>query len=232
MKQTLWLGALLIVPLAAALFWLGGSEDRSRKVASRTSTDSTDDLALPERLNAAKSEALPAPLSKGDGRDAPPQDRVEVDAPPEIPEDEMDDESDFAERDRRIRFPVILAIRGNHPTSEARREAMLDALRQSGVSDEIWTRQSTAVFDEWTRELSTEIGHQMNRASAQCYQAGCEVELSFPDRASYERAADEFRSLQEDNATHGGRVQTPAVESDNGQIRASWIMLRPDSSES
>lgn len=232
MKQTLWLGSLLVVPLAAALLWLGGSDDRSRKVASRSSVVSIDDRALPERLDVAKREARPDLLSRGDVRHAAPQDEMEVESPPEIPEDEMDDESDLIEKDRRIRLPVILAIRGNHTSSEARREAMLDALRNSGPSDEPWTRKSTAVFGDWTGGISSDVGLHADFTNPQCYQAGCEVELSFPDRASYDRAAEKFRSFQEDNATHGGRVQTPPVEGDDGQMRASWIMLRPDRSES
>lgn len=232
MKQTVWLGSLLVVPLAASLLWLGSSDERPRKTESRPSVDSTDEQVFPERQELTKSEAPSAPRLGGDVGDEPRHDVVQVATPPEIPNDETDEESDPVERARRIRLPVILAIRGNHPTPEARREAMLKALRNSGPSDEAWTMQSTAVFDDWTGGISGDVGLRPDFTSAQCYQAGCEVELSFPDRASYEQASKEFRSLREAGTTHGGRVQTPAYEDDNGQIRASWIMLRPDASRS
>ena len=232
MKQTVWLGSLLIVPLGAALIWLGSSDERSGKARSRPSAESIDERAFPEHQALAKSETPSVPLMRDNVRDTPRQDVAEVETPPEVPEDEMDDENDPVERARRIRLPVILAIRGNHSTPEARREAMLEALRDSGPSDEAWTRQSTAVFGDWTGGISSDVGLSADFTNAQCYQAGCEVELSFPDRASYERASKEFRSLRESGSTHGGRVQTPPIEGDDGQMRASWIMLRPDSSES
>jgi rhodanese-related sulfurtransferase len=231
MKQTVWLGLLLVVPLAAALLWAGSSDDRSRRVTVSTNVDSIDDQALSERQDLAKREAPPAPHVR-DVRDTPRQDVAHIDMLPEIPQDEMGEENDPVEKNRRIRLPVILAIRSSHPTPEARREAMLEALRNSGPSDEAWTKQSSSVFDEWAGGIFPDVGRRPDFTTARCYQAGCEVELSFPNRASYERASKEFRALHEPGATHGGRVQTPAVEEDHGQVRASWIMLRPDDSHS
>lgn len=229
MKPTVWLGSLLVVPVFAALLSLTSGENRT---TPRPSVDSPDDHALPERLEVAGSEAPPVSFSRADARDTPHEGAAEFETPPEIPKDEMDDENDPVERARRLRLPVILAIRGNHASADSRREAMLEALRNSGPSDEAWTQESPAVFDDWSEAISGDVGLRAEFASARCYQAGCEMELSFPDRASYEHAADKFRSLQEDNAPHGGRVQTPAVELENGQVRASWIMLRPDTSDS
>lgn len=230
MNRAVWVGFLLVVPVGACLYWMTtdteGAKDSNLRASvspaappgsERTVPEPPPLVVAPDREDDVRSDASEAPQDES----------------AELSDDDFDDfeeEIDPVEESRRIRLPVIQAIRGSHPTPEARREAMLKALRRSGPSNEAWTRQSTAVFDDWMRGLSTAVEFRPNWSSAQCYQAGCEVELSFPDRASYERAAEEFRSLREGGATHGGRVQTPAVESDSGEILASWIMMRPDGS--
>jgi hypothetical protein len=50
--------------------------------------------------------------------------------------------------------------------------------------------------------------------------------VTFPDRATFEQGATEFRKIQEQVAV--ARVQTPGVELADGKVQASWMMLRPD----
>jgi len=227
MKQTILIGSLLVVPLAAWLLWVTADADRAKDNKPRTSVPQTAPIDS-ETLEPEQADFAPTSEERPVSQDADVPGALEQVSASEI----LDEETDPVEESRRIRLPVIQAIRGKHPTPEGRREAMLDALRQSGPSYEEWTKQSTAVFDDWTRGISSDVGLRANWNSAQCFQAGCEVEVSFPDRDGYERASKEFRSLREEDASHGGRIQTPAVDDENGQVRASWIMLRPDGSRS
>ncbi len=231
MKQIVWLGSLLVVPLGACLFWLGHGSQHSKSEVTGINADPAEQESLSDERGTVKNEAPPAAGLEPDVRDTLHRNPVELGVPPVL-DDGGDEESDPAEHSRRVRLPVILAIRGSHPTPEARRGAILEALRNSGECNEAWTNQWATVLDGWTDGLSTGVELHPIWTSARCFQAGCEVEMSFPDRASYERASKEFRSLQEPGATHGGRVQTPAVEGDDGQVLASWIMLRPDESRS
>ncbi len=227
-KQVGWFGSLLVVPVVAWLIWLtSGNDPRERQPNASASPAPAGLEVQPTEGNAP---AVP-PRGETKSNEALTQ-APEPELAAGFSDDDPEEESDPVEESRRIRLPVIQALRANHPTPQARREAMLDALRNSGESDEAWTKQSVEVFDEWMRGISTDVGLRPNWSSAQCYQAGCTLELSFPNRASYERAAKEFRSLQEEGANHGGRVQTPAVESESGELVASWIMMRPDGSRS
>jgi hypothetical protein len=47
---------------------------------------------------------------------------------------------------------------------------------------------------------------QMRFGATSCFQAGCVLDVLFPDRASYELAARAFRTLRDANGQHGGRV--------------------------
>lgn len=226
MRHILLLAALLLVPLAAWLTWAGS--ERVEKTVSRPvapARSAPTESELPER---AQAQALPAVAAEGPSPDSDDDTAAGHGTTAETPVESPEDRPSPLETARRVRLPVILALRGDHPTPRARREAMLDALRRSGPSDEAWTKQAVPVFEDWTRGLSSDIGHRLDWSSARCFQAGCEVELSFPDRASYERAAREFRTLREEGAAHGGRVQTPAIDAPNGEVRASWILMRPD----
>jgi hypothetical protein len=133
------------------------------------------------------------------------------------------------DRARLVRLPVISAIRGEHPNGEARYHAMRDALAESGTSNEPWTVAAKRVFESWNTALPGAEARRVDLSSVACFRAGCEVGVTFVDRAAYDSAAREFRAIRESREhAHGGRVQTPAVESGGGRVEAAWMMLRPD----
>jgi hypothetical protein len=130
---------------------------------------------------------------------------------------------------RELHMPVIRAIRGDHRTPEARKEAMLQALRDSGHTSEAWTSRGREVFESWQHLIPKEIAQTGLRETARCYQAGCEMAVRFANHEDAEKAQAAFRELQDPSPElHGGRVQTPAVDVGGGAYEASWIMLRPE----
>lgn len=125
-----------------------------------------------------------------------------------------------------LRAPVIEAIRSNELRGEAKRKAMLEAIRSSGESDEEWTAESEEAFDSWTNAMPKELRGKITMSEPRCFAAGCVADVTFADAETHRAAARTFRSLAEQGAGHGGRVQTPA-ESQGSKLVASWIMLRP-----
>jgi len=133
-----------------------------------------------------------------------------------------------AEQAQLVRLPLITAIRGPYATPQARYDAMHEALERSGPTNEAWAGQAGAVFSGWNKSLGDAGGHT-DSTSMRCFLAGCEISVTFPDRASYERAASAFRTIPEETSIHGGRVQTPGVATPDGRVQMTWMMLRPDS---
>jgi hypothetical protein len=132
------------------------------------------------------------------------------------------------EQARLLRLPVISAIRSAQPDGEARHRAMREALAGSGPSDEPWTRSALEVFESWDRALPPDLARTVDLPTARCFTGGCEVLVTFSDRASAERAAEAFRGIRETTGGHGGRVQTPPLSLDDDRVQVSWMLLRPD----
>jgi hypothetical protein len=126
-----------------------------------------------------------------------------------------------------LRRPIIRAIRGDHPSPAARREAMLKALEDSGEDRGRWTAAAPDIFAAWQAAMPDDAGAALDPRASRCFRAGCEVEVRFADEAAYERAAAVLRRLPEDAPGHGGRVQTPPERLPNGEVQATWILLRP-----
>jgi len=152
-------------------------------------------------------------------------------AVPELPEGQAEEPSEEAhsglERAKLARLPVIMAIRGDYKSARERYDAVREALALSGPTNEPWVASAPAVFEGWNRALGA-LGPGIDRSSLSCFVAGCETHLTFPDMASYERTASAFRSIQDSDAQHGGRVQTPPIPLPDGTVQAAWLMLRPD----
>jgi hypothetical protein len=123
------------------------------------------------------------------------------------------------------RLPVIYAIRGDYPNDQARFEAMRDALRKSGSSSETWTGSARSIFERWGSSLQG-VERTVDGSSLRCYVAGCEVLVTFPDRAAFEQGSARFRGLSEQLPM--GRVQTPGVTLSDGRVQVAWMLLRPD----
>jgi hypothetical protein len=159
---------------------------------------------------------------------------LEPSRPTDEPEGEpevSDDKEDGAKPPsaRELHMPIIRAIRENHTTPEARKNAMLRALRESGPTSEPWTEQGRHVFDDWEQAIPSEVHRATLQETTRCYRAGCEIAVRFASREDAEKAAEAFRTIAEPSAQHGGRIQTPAVNVGDGAYEANWIMLRPES---
>lgn len=127
-----------------------------------------------------------------------------------------------------LRKPVIDAIRLLGVSKADKFEKMREALRDSGDSAEPWTRKAPEAFGDWSRLLDGKGGASLDEGSARCYLAGCEALVYFGSEADYELAASAFRGLSDDNAAHGGRVQTPPKQMADGRWVAAWLMMRPN----
>jgi hypothetical protein len=125
-----------------------------------------------------------------------------------------------------LRTSTVDAIRSVTLQGEQKRKAMLAAIQSSGDSDEPWTAEAEDAFGRWQTAMPRGLRGKVSVADPQCYAAGCVAEVTFADAESHRAAAAAFRSLGEQSAGHGGRVQTPA-EPRGTMLVASWIMLRP-----
>lgn len=181
-----------------------------------------------ERLRSAPEESaldlpkeiVPKDVARSDGDDS--VDRTLA----EVLEEELEQPTV-----RELHWPVIRAIREKHSTPEARKEAMLKALRASGPTGDAWAQRGREVFEQWERSMPTDLDRATLRETVACYQAGCEIAVRFASREDAERGADAFRELQDASSElHAGRVQTPAVDVGGGAYEANWIMLRPEDS--
>lgn len=146
----------------------------------------------------------------------------------DAPEAADQDELSAAEQSTLVRKPVIDAIRLLGVSKADKYDRMLEALRHSGDSAEAWTLRAPDVFAGWSRSLDGKANAELNERSVRCYLAGCEIQVHFANEAEYEAAARVFRSLSEEGPTHGGRVQTPPKQLEDGRWVAAWLMLRPD----
>ena len=127
-----------------------------------------------------------------------------------------------------LRRSLVSAIRTRHRDPVQKREAMVQALRGSGPSNEAWTSQAAAVFASWQSAMPADARQHLKIGSATCYRAGCSVEVAFPDAQTQEMAATAIRNLAVEDSRHGGRVITPATTGANNELTATWIMLRPE----
>jgi hypothetical protein len=183
--------------------------------------DLTREEERAEAQGAVVAQDRPEPESAGTNR--------EEGAPASLPPEGAEEEKEIAQTARELHLPVIRAIRGDHVTPEARKKAMLKALRDSGPTSDGWARRGRQVFESWERLLGKSVHQVALHETARCYQAGCEVSVRFASREDAERAQDAFRELLDPGPeVHGGRVQTPAVEVGGGAYEAVWIMLRPE----
>ena len=126
--------------------------------------------------------------------------------------------------------PIISAIRAPHASLADKRTAMLTALEASGAAapeDGAWASQAGFIFEAWQKQMPASALTGVVRGQPRCFHAGCAIDVEFQSEDAYNEAARVFRSISEPGAVHGGRVQTPAVATDNGRVIATWIMLQP-----
>ncbi len=148
-------------------------------------------------------------------------------APAKAPPLDEDEQRSAVEQAQLIRLPVVAAIRGEHASARARYDAMREAIERSGPTTERWSATAGEVFGAWERALGEHSG-RLDLGTLRCFRAGCDVVVRFPSEPSANRASAAFRSIREDEVTHGGRVQTPVLPIADDRAVVTWIMLRPE----
>jgi hypothetical protein len=211
-----WAAAAGFAALCAVLFWPKSDRPRQRQAAERA--------AVTEEPPTADESAKAPPSPREREPLAVSSETVPVSDLPTEAEDGVSDPTD-GERAQLARLPVIYAIRADYPNDQARLEAMRDALQKSGASTEPWTGSARSIFERWSSALEG-IERTVDDSSLRCYIAGCEILVTFPDRATFERGSAKFRGIIEQ--TPMGRVQTPGVSLPDGRVLVSWMLMRPD----
>jgi hypothetical protein len=217
-----WAAVAVFAALCAVIFWPKSDRSRQKREPERAAVAeeppvSNDATKAPPSLREREAAVVRA-LPKASSETVPASD-----VPTEA-EDGVPDHTDV-ERAQLARLPVIYAIRADYPNDQARFEAMRDALQKSGASTEQWTGSARSILERWGLALEG-IERTVDSSSLRCYVAGCEMLVTFPDRATFEQGSAKFRGITDQ--TPMGRVQTPGVSLPDGQIQVSWMLMRPD----
>jgi hypothetical protein len=222
MKKYVWISASATLTALTFGMFLGPGQRRGHLAQNAMP------VPAPQQPHAHKKAATPAPPILAAAKPSPAAQSPSGEEAIGLDDDGGDEEARAtAERAQLARLPVLTAIRGKYESAEARYDAMRGALARSGRTDEAWSQQASEVFRSWSTALGEAAGNA-RLDSVRCFVAGCEMRVDFPDAGSAERAASAFRTMREDGAMHGGRVQTPAVAGRDGGVEVTWMMLRPD----
>jgi hypothetical protein len=124
-----------------------------------------------------------------------------------------------------LRGRIAQALRGEHPTPVARRDAVLGEFFASGESQEPWTQEARAALDRWQETIATSV-LPVRLEPMGCYSAGCLAQVRFPDAASYEEARQRVAGLQLGEV--GPHMQLPPEHLPSGEVTVSWAVLRPE----
>jgi hypothetical protein len=120
---------------------------------------------------------------------------------------------------------VVTALRGEHPTPDTRRDAVLAALAASGSGTEPWMEEARAALDTWRARVEADV-LPVRAEPPRCFAAGCVARVTFPDAASFEEAFGRTASLQ--LGTGSTHLQLPPERLPSGEVAASWVVLRPE----
>ncbi|ADO68822.1 hypothetical protein [Stigmatella aurantiaca] len=124
-----------------------------------------------------------------------------------------------------LRGRIAVALRGDHPTLVARRDAVLSEFFASGKSQEPWTQEARTALERWRETITTSV-LPVQWESTECYSAGCLAQVKFPDTASYEEAHRRVAGLQLGEV--GPHMQLPPEHLPSGEVTVSWAVLRPE----
>ncbi|WP_223639091.1 hypothetical protein [Corallococcus sp. EGB] len=138
---------------------------------------------------------------------------------------------ELRDRERRVlpdtRVRLVRALRADHPTPQARRDAVLAELTASGDSAEPWTRDARAALEAWHARIAQDV-RPVPAEPPHCYAAGCMTRVTFPDEASFRDAWERASGLSP--SAHGAHLQLPPERLPSGEVRVPWLVLRPDRS--
>jgi hypothetical protein len=138
---------------------------------------------------------------------------------------------ELRDRERRVlhdtRVRLVKALRADHPTPQARRDAVLAELTASGDSAEPWTQDARAALDTWHARIGQDV-RPVTAEPSHCYAAGCLTRVTFPDEASFRDAWERTSRLSP--GARGAHLQLPPEHLASGEVRVPWLVLRPDRS--
>ncbi|MCP3139756.1 hypothetical protein [Pyxidicoccus xibeiensis] len=123
------------------------------------------------------------------------------------------------------RLRLVKALRGDYPTPEARRAAVLAELAASGASGEPWTEDARAALERWKTRVDEDV-LPVRAEPPRCFAAGCVSRVTFPDAASFDVAFQGTAELR--LGTASAHLQLPPERLASGEVVASWVVLRPD----
>ena len=215
-----WAAVAVFAALCAVIFWPKSERVRQKREPAAVVQEPpvSNDFARASPRQPETEPAVARALPEA------PSATVPASAPPTDAGDSVPEHTE-AERAQLARLPVIYAIRGDYPNDQARFDAMRGALQKSGASTEPWTASARSTFERWGQALEG-VQRTVDSSSLRCYVAGCEVLVTFPDRATFEQGSAKFRGISDQIPM--GRVQTPGVSLPDGQVQVSWMLMRPD----
>ncbi|ABF90755.1 conserved hypothetical protein [Myxococcus xanthus DK 1622] len=137
-------------------------------------------------------------------------------------------EAERSARSRRTppaqRLRLVTALRGTHPSPEARRDAVLAELTASGESHEPWTAQARAALAKWHAQVEADV-LPVQAEPPRCFAAGCVARVTFPDSDSFQESFRRTADLRlGEGTTH---MQLPPERRASGEVVAAWLVLRP-----
>ncbi|WP_426755447.1 hypothetical protein [Myxococcus sp. Y35] len=185
-------------------------------------------LLEPEPLAA---RVVQPPLPPALPAEPTPRPRRQAVTTPQTPPKALPTEEPARERPTRSRRTPPLqrlrlanALRGAHPSPDARREAVLAELTASGESQAPWTDLARAALGQWRAQVEADV-LPVTAEPARCFEAGCVARITFPDADSFQesfRRTPDLR-LGEDTA----HMQLPPERLASGEVVASWLVLPP-----
>jgi hypothetical protein len=120
---------------------------------------------------------------------------------------------------------VVKALRGEYPTPDTRREAVLAELAASGAAAGPWVEEARAALDTWRARVEADV-LPVRAEPPRCFAAGCVTRVTFPDAASFEEAFGRTAELR--LGAPGAHLQLPPERLPSGEVAASWLVLRPE----
>lgn len=123
------------------------------------------------------------------------------------------------------RVRVVTALRGEHPTPDTRREAVLAELAASGSGAEPWMEDARGALTTWRARVEADV-LPVRAEPPRCFAAGCVARITFPDAASFDEAFS--RTAELPLGTGSAHLQLPPERLPSGEVAASWVVLRPE----
>lgn len=231
MSRIVWsVGGTGVVLSCLAVAWLQRPLETAAEPVSAPRPVFQRAPAPPPRAGAPAPPAAPARASAPFVQEAEPQLSPEVFLE-EALKMKGPVQPELRDRERRVlpetRVRLVKALRADHPTPQARRDAVLAELTASGDSVEPWTQDARAALETWHARISQDV-RPVQAEPPHCYAAGCVTRVTFPDEASFRDAWERTSRLSP--SARSAHLQLPPERLASGEVRVPWLVLRPDRS--